>query len=251
MINRKGQITIFVFVAVIIVSGILLVFLVSRTPRINVGQGFEPENFIDSCIREEVKEIVDGLLPQGGFVNPADFKLYNDIKVSYLCKNINYYEPCVVQHTNFISVLEEEIRSNLQERTEECFILLEDELDDRNYQHEGGEVEIEVALNTGQIEMDIFRNFILSRNGETREFSSFRILLISSLYDLGWIANEIASQEAKFCYFENAGFNALYNEFDVRKDVLSDSTKIYSIKNKKTQEEMNIAIRGCAIPAGF
>jgi len=249
--GKRGQITLFVFVAIIIVAGILLVFLVQRAPRINIGQSFEPESFLDACIREEVKEVVDEMIPQGGFVNPKDFKLYNDLRVTYLCKNINYYEPCVAQHPNFISVLEQEIRENLQERTEECFILLEDELDKRNYEHEGGDVDIDVVLNTGQIEIDIFRDFVLSRNGEVREFDNFRILLTSSLYDLGWLANEIVSQEAKFCYFENAGFNILYPEFDVRKDSLSDSTKIYSIENKKTGEEMNIAIRGCAIPAGF
>ena len=71
------------------------------------------------------------------------------------------------------------------------------------------------------------------------------------MYDLASVANEIASQEAKFCYFEYVGFNILYNDFDIRKDTLSDSTKIYTIKHKKTAAEMNIAVRGCAIPAGF
>jgi hypothetical protein len=32
---------------------------------------------------------------------------------------------------------------------------------------------------------------------------------------------------------------------------LSDSTKIYTIKDKETGKEFNIATRGCAIPAGI
>ncbi len=249
--NKKGQVTIFVFVAIIIVAGIMLVFLIQRAPRINIGQGFEPENFISSCVRETSKEIVNEIMPQGGFVDPSDFKLYNNHRVTYLCKNINQYEPCIVQYPNLISRLQQEIKENIEDDVEKCYNLLESELEKRNYQYEGGEVEIEVELRPKQIEIVVKRDFSISRNNEVRAFDEFQVLLLSNLYDLGWLANEIVAQETKFCYFENVGFNAIYPEFDIRKEVMSDATKIYTIINKQTMEEMNIAIRGCAIPAGF
>ena len=71
------------------------------------------------------------------------------------------------------------------------------------------------------------------------------------MYELVNAAQEIVSQEAKWCYFSNDGFMVLYNDFDVRKDVLGDSTKIYTVEHKKTGEKLTMAIRGCAIPNGF
>ena len=99
--------------------------------------------------------------------------------------------------------------------------------------------------------MAVFRDFSFSKGGISQDFSSFATALKNPLYDIAYVANEIASQEAKFCYFEYVGFNILYNKFDIKKYTLSDSTKIYTIKDKQSGEEMNIAVRGCAIPAGF
>ena len=39
----------------------------------------------------------------------------------------------------------------------------------------------------------------------------------------------------------------LHPGYLIQLKVMSDSTKIYSIKYKDTQEEMNIAIRGCTL----
>ncbi|HLC52957.1 MAG TPA: hypothetical protein VJK03_00280, partial [Candidatus Nanoarchaeia archaeon] len=64
------------------------------------------------------------------------------------------------------------------------------------------------------------------------------------------VAIEISSQEAKYCYFEYVGYMILHPEFDIQKTALSDSTKIYTIKDIRTEEVMRIATRSCAIPPG-
>ena len=62
---------------------------------------------------------------------------------------------------------------------------------------------------------------------------------------------EISNQEAKYCYFEYVGYMLLYPKMDIEKFAMSDSTKIYTLKDKKSDKEMNIAIRSCAIPPGI
>ena len=252
MINKSGQITLFALVAVIIVAAFTLFFLVFSAPRLETGADFEdPENYIGNCIRQATRETTEKMILQGGFVNPSDYATYNNIKVSYLCKNINYYESCVNQYPLFISTLENEIELNIKEEVEGCFIILEQELEKRNYEVSGGDVVIEIVLKPDLIEAEVLRDFSLVKDGSSRSFSSFRADLVSPLYNLGHIANEITNHEAKFCYFENLGYNILYKETDIKKDIMSDSTKIYTIKDKKTGQEMNIAVRGCAVPAGF
>lgn len=251
-LKKRGQTTIFVIMALVLVVVIILFFVIYRSPRVSLRQDADnPESFLDKCMRKEVRETIDVMLVQGGFVNPEDYKIYNDIKASYLCKNVNFYEPCVMQYPRYISQIEYGIESEIKEKVEECFFLMEEELDKRNYQHSGGPVEIEVVLKPGKVEVISHRNFSFSKDDVSRIFNSFKIVLNTPLYNLAYVAQEIASQEAEFCYFEYVGYMVLYPEFSIRKFVTSDSTKIYTITDKKTGAQMNIAIRGCAIPAGF
>ena len=91
--NKNGQITIFVLLAIILVGGIVIYLTISSKEVVleKRGEEFNPETFIDKCVREEIRDTVKLLLPQGGFMTPQDYVTHNDIKVSYLCKNINYF----------------------------------------------------------------------------------------------------------------------------------------------------------------
>jgi hypothetical protein len=253
MINKKAQVSLFIIIGLLIVAVIAIFLLTSNAgnPIINIGEEFSPESFIDKCLRESLRNTVSTMLPQGGFVDPTDYKIYNNIRVTYLCKNINFYEPCITQYPLFITRLEEEIEYNTQENIEQCFISLEQELEDRGYEFSGGKAEVESKVKPGLIELSAFRDFSFSKGGVAQDFDGFKVGINSPLYDLGSTANEIVSQESEFCYFEYVGFDLLYNDFDVKKYTMSDSTKIYSIKDKSSGEEMNIAVRGCVIPAGF
>src|SRR3989344_7817641 len=163
MIRRKGQIAIFVIVGLILVAAITFVFLAFGGPKIVTSTEFEPQQFIDKCIKESVRETVDVMIPQGGFVNPTDYKIYNNIKAAYLCKNINYYEPCVTQYPLYLSKLEEEIEENIRDDIEACFLGLEDELRKRNYEVSGGEIEINAVLKPEIIEITVLRDFSFNK----------------------------------------------------------------------------------------
>ena len=250
--NKRAQVTIFVIVAIVLVAGLVLLFVVFKPADIISRQDFDnPESFIDKCVRDSAREKVGIMLPQGGFLEPEDYKLYNDIKVSYLCKNVNFYEPCIVQRPLYITQLQKELKDNIIEDIEACFVELEDELISRNYEISGGDLEIEVVLKPKTVEIEVIRDFSFIKDGISKEFSKFIVVLKSPFYDLAYVANEIVLQESRFCNFDNVGFSLLYNEFDIRKQTLSDSTEVYSIKHKETGAETNIAVRGCVIPAGF
>src|SRR3989344_2411749 len=107
-----------------------------------------------------------------------------------------------------------------------------------------------------EIKEEIYNNSInkkmtLSSKEGTKNIEDFNFEIRHPLYELALVANEIASQEAKYCYFEYVGYMILYPEFDIKKTALSDSTKIYTILHKDSNSEMNIAIRSCAIPPGI
>jgi len=251
--KNRGQVMIFVIVAIILVGSVILFLFVRNegTPALPTGQEFDAETFVDTCVRDAVRETVDVMMPQGGVYAPTDYALFADNKVAYLCKNVNYYEKCVNQYPMYITNLGGEIKSQIQPKVAACLSTLGAELQNKRYQVSMGEFSINVGLKPGTIEVDILGDVRIAKNDVTQEFTGFSTALKSPLYDLGLVANEIVSQEAQYCYFEYVGFSLLYPAFDVKVSSLSDSTKIYTIKHVGTGNEMTIAIRGCAIPAGF
>lgn len=248
---KKGQIAIFAIISLMLVASIAVVFLMFSSPELITGSEFEPQRFIDSCIRESIRQKTDLMLIQGGFADPTDYKIYNDTKVTYLCKNINYYEPCIVQYPLYVSAVEQELENQIRPDIEGCFIELEDELRRRNYQVQGGEMDLDASFKPGVVEVNIERDFSYSREEESRRFDSFTSSINNPLYELTHVANEIVFQEGQFCYFEYLGYSLLYNQFDIRKTTMSDSTRIYTIKHKPTGGKMMMAIRGCATPHGL
>ena len=51
-IDKRGQMSIFVIVAVVIIAVVLLIFLLARTPQGERVEDFDnPESFIDNCAK--------------------------------------------------------------------------------------------------------------------------------------------------------------------------------------------------------
>jgi len=252
--NKRGQVTIFIIIAVFIVVALGILIYIFNFTNIDVatpGEAFTPEGFMSSCIRDSVREKSDLMITQGGFYSSQDFVLHDNVKASYLCKNVNYYEPCVNQYPLYITAIEGDLEEETREDIESCFLELEGELRSRNYEFGFGNFENDAKLKPGLIEFSVKGDFNLERNDVSQDISSFDVSVRNPLYDLALVAQEIVSQEARFCYFEYVGHNLLYNKYDIRKTTLSDSTKIYTIKEKESGKTMKIAIRGCAIPPGF
>jgi hypothetical protein len=252
--NKRGQVAIFVIVAIIIVAAVGIYFFISgkTVPGISGGEEFEPEGFLGRCFREAMRETIEQIMPTGGFREPRDYKVYNNIEVAYLCKNVNYYQPCISQHPLYISELDKEIERELEDDIDGCFDSLKVELENRNYAVSGvDEFTHDIILKPEIVELKVAREFSFSKNDEVRDFDNFDVSLSVPVYDLAQVVAIIAEQEAQFCYFEYVGFMNLYPRWDIRVDSLSDSTKIYSVKDKESGIETNIAIRGCAIPAGL
>ncbi len=133
--KKKGQVTIFILAAVAIVAIIIILFAF----RNNVGISFlkqtlpNPQQDMESCISESVSNAVDIMLPQGGYINPENYKLYNNIKVPYLCYNKNYYAPCINQEPLYLDRLKLEIKNYISSKIENCFYNLKSDYEKRNF----------------------------------------------------------------------------------------------------------------------
>ncbi len=253
MIKKRGQMTIWIIVAIVIVA-IIILFLLFRgevIPTDDAGIREDPRDFIDDCVRSNVNDAVDKMLPQGGFISPKHTKLYNNINVAYLCHNRGNYYPCVNEHPMLLNEIIDEIKKDIEPKVEQCFIDYKIEMGKQNVDVEMEQMKLDVELAPERINVEIKRKVTITKKEESYSLNDFNIEIINPAYDLARVAMEIVNQEAEYCYFEFVGYMILYPKFKIGVYTMSDSTKIYSIEDKKSKKKMNIAIRSCAIPPGF
>ncbi|MEK6894493.1 MAG: hypothetical protein AABX10_03450 [Nanoarchaeota archaeon] len=252
-VDKKGQVTIFVIIALIIVAVIFVVMLINKGSVSLREQDFDnPEVYLSACINERARIILDNMLDNGGLLSTQDKVLYNTREISYLCKNINNFEPCINQFPLYVKNIENEFDEAIQADAEQCFSSLLSELESRNYEvSSSGNVNVESKLKPEVVEISFENEITISKSGESRKFSRFDTFVFTKIQSIGFVINEILTQEAKWCYFSNDGFMILYPEYDIRVYMMEDTTKIYTVRNKKTDESVQFATRGCALPAGW
>ena len=255
MRERKAQVTVFIIIGVVLVAAVIIFFMLYRQGGgISAPSITEPQQYIEKCTRDVASDAIEIMLPQGGFIEPKTFKLYNNNKVAYLCYNHFYYQRCIMQVPLYIQHLESEITNYITPKVETCFQNLKSDLEKKNYNIGLGEMNITTTLLKDTVKIKIDRILDMSRNEEKRRFDSYKTTFNSPLYNLASVAHEIANQEAKYCYFDYIGYMVLYPKFSIdRKSVgqgLSTS-RIYTVEDRYSGKKLWIAVRSCAIPSGF
>ena len=248
--NQRGQITIFIIIALIVVVIIAMIFVVSRSPRVEAVDEENPQAFIESCTTEAVNEALDILMPQGGYISPQNYKLYQNEKVAYLCYTNEYYRACSNQVPMLIEHIEKEIADYIEPIVAGCFQTLESSLETR-YDIETGAMELEPVLQPNQVIININKEFKMQRGDNIRNFDYFKVISISPIYELAKISLKILSRESLSCSFDYIDYIMLYPENDIRKFVTGDSARIYTLNKKNSDKKFKFALRNCVIPPGF
>jgi len=252
MMNKKGQLTIFVIVAIVIVAAVILIVTLTRKNVSLREQNFDnPETYLSSCLRERSTIILKDIFENGGFIGSNNTILYKGNQITYLCKNLNNFEPCINQYPLYVSQIEKEFNKIIQSDSKQCFSSLKEGLIEKGYEVDLGDVNTYAQLNPGKISIKINTSLTILKNDVSKNFNNFETYVSTDLQGIAVIVNEIISQESKWCHFSNDGFMALYPDYDVRIYMMEDSTKIYNVKNKKTGEELSMAVRGCVLPSGW
>lgn len=243
-------------IAIMLVAAIILIFLLvmsSRRTQIPPGPNFNMQTFIESCIRQSVTNTADKMIAQGGFVEPKNALYFDKMPVEYLCENIGFYEPCIQQHPMLLSEMKEDLRKTVEPIISGCFVTAKQELQRREIKmtSDPAKQSVQIDFSPDKIFVKVKREVTLEGQGGAQNFEDFKTEINSPLYNFATIAMEISSQEARFCNFEYAGYSVFYPQYTIEKFQTSSLSKVYRIKSSQSSKGMNIAIRSCAIPAGF
>ncbi len=127
--GKKGQVTIFIIIGILLVSSVLLFFLYRSGFDFQIGG--KPETsvnaFLNVCLEKEIKESIELILKNGGYTESqlSTTFLFKDeekpAEISYLCYNQNDYLPCVNQEPVLLQNIKNEIRDYISDDVENCF----------------------------------------------------------------------------------------------------------------------------------
>ncbi len=254
--EKKGQVTIFIIIAIVIVAGGVLVYLFF--PQIKSALGREiknPQAFIQECIEEEIGDAVEIISLHGGSVEPEFFSTFDNVEIRNLCYTAQYcdYEPplCSMQEPQLNAHIKSEIKDYIRETSDVCFASLKENYDNKGYSASLEEGETVVDILPERIVVTFNKELTLVKEG-TEKYEEFAVVLNNNLYELTAIADSILGFEVSVGSVDVTIYMELYSHLRVEQRLLGDDTKIYIITDRDSGDKFQFASRSLVLsPAGY
>jgi hypothetical protein len=251
MNEKRGQVTVFIILALVIVVLGVLIYLFY--PKISSTLGLSTQNpdaFIQECMEDTLTNVVTNLSSQGGSLEPQHYFVYQNQKLEYLCYTNEYYKTCIMQQPMLQAHIESEIKGAIEEKSKECFDSLKQSYEKKGYQFnmKNGETKVELLP---KMVLVTFGNSLTLTKENTENYNSFQVILNNNLYELVSITNSILNYEATYGDSETTFYMDYYPDLKVEKYKQSDGTTVYILTNRDTLDKFQFASRSVAWPPGI
>lgn len=249
---KRGQVTIFVIIAIVIVGLILVVFLVPKFRLTVLGGGdIAPANYIRSCLQADLEKSVIELSKKGGYSNPRGTLMYGGEEIPYLCYTSENYKTCVVQQPMIKSNFERELSALIIPKADKCFKDMVNSYESKGYSVSGGRAEGKLSIIYKKIEINFDSPLNIQKGDVKQNFNNFKVGIDSEMYDLLMIAQSIIEFESTYGDSETTTFMQYYPDLKIEKVKLSDGSKVYTLTNVVTEESFRFASRSISWPPGY
>ena len=244
----KGQITIFIIIALLIL--IILIVLFARTDLENVFATKSPVQEVENCARVYVEQGIDILSKQGGSINPENYYLYDGNKVEYVCYAEANLQNCVMQKPILKNTIEDELLKYSESKINNCLQEVKKSLEKNGYEVLMKDTKIKIELIPDNVLVDINLDLKITKDG-TENYKNLKLGIKSKIYNFIMITSSIMSWETRFGDSETLNYMLYYPSIKVEKKKQGDSSKIYILTDRETDEKFMFAVRSFAIPPGM
>jgi len=248
--KNKGQVTIFIIIAILIVGlAVLFYFIIPRAEVTTVFDEKNPNAFIQACLEDKIIDTAEIISLQGGSLAPEHYFTYNNINIEYLCYTNEDYETCVVQRPLLKQHIESEIENEIKEDVINCFNALKESYEEKNYN-----VDLESGItNVELLPKRIVTSFdyvLTVSRAQTDRYDSFSVVLNNNLYELISIANSVIEWETVLGEADPRIYMTFYPDLRVERNHRDDGTNIYVLTDKNTENEFQFASRSLVFLPG-
>jgi len=258
--NKRGQVTIFIIIAILIIAlGVLIYMFYPKLKSTIETETKNPSTFIQECMEETIQDTVNIISLQGGsyVVNESGGRFYKEEEedegtyVRYLCYTQEDFISCINQEPFLTEHIELEILRVINSDIENCFDSLVKSYEDKGYEVDLKNGTPEVQIIPYSISTNFNRTLNLIKGDSSEKYENFEVNLNSNLYDMLEVAKNIIIWEINVGdSLPEAYMN--YNPYlKVEKHKKENDIKIYVLTDEKTQEVFRFAVRSFAAPVGF
>ena len=151
MMNKRGQVTIFVIVGLVILVTVFLVFYLlgdkikkqSEVETVFDESSLEPlQDYVGECIEKHGNEAIEKI-SNGGKIDPGFYYYYNNEKINYLCYS-DGFGPCERKEPFLSKLFEDEIKNYVINKLSLCIDL--NSLRNEGYDVQEGEMNVDVDV---------------------------------------------------------------------------------------------------------
>lgn len=266
MKNKKGQVTIFIIIAMVIVTGVALFFITKSnlfTPQVPSNVQSAYLNFL-SCLEEDTLVGIDVLESQAGYIQIPNYEIGtpsipfssqldfvgSSIPYWYYVSGGNIPKEQIPSKTE----METELKNFIEEKIRQCNF--------QSYYEEGFEInqddaEANVQINNNDVVVDMYMNLEIKKGEEVTLIKNHKIAVSSKLGTLYNSARVLYEKEKKEMFLENYGVDILrlyapvdgveltcgpkiwntYDIFSSLQDAIEVNTFALSTQNPSTESE--------------
>ncbi|MDH3353222.1 MAG: hypothetical protein OEL87_02135 [Nanoarchaeota archaeon] len=243
-LQKKGQVTIFILIAIVIVSAVLVFFLWTK-PTYFSEEGREL-NF-EGCVKDVVNQAIGELEKKAGSINPQFTYQYNGEQFTYLCYTNQYYETCTVQTPFLKNIFNEQMNLLVKDKIDACYSNSISDLKSQGYSVTEGNLEYDTAIEPGIVRIEIEAPTTIG----SQSLARFNVEINSPIYEMVMISTSILQSEAKYGDSDTSSIMRFYPNYIINKIKRSDGTTIYILENQITKNKFQFASRSLAWPAGY
>lgn len=245
--NKRGQVAIFVILAIVIVLGVVIFMLY---PKIKFAvTDVNPSSYLKDCIEPELKVALLALERQGGYMTPTSYMLYQDEKIQYLCYTSENYKPCTVQQPILVGHFAGELKREIEPKARQCVTDLKEAYEGKGYDVIVRSSDINVSLIPGSVAVEFIAPMTITKES-TQTFSKFSVGVKSEIYDLLLTAVSIIQYESTLGDSETLSYINYYPDLRIEKVKRDDGT-LYILSNVVTKDEFRFATRSLVWPSGY
>lgn len=242
--KKRGQVTIFIIVGLLIVSAVLLFFLWVEPTYLSEGTGVKG---FDKCVEDVLENGINELEIKAGLID-ADFSYaYDGEDLSYLCYTNDFYATCVVQVPFLKRVFDESLEAWIRDGVSECYDATIDSLKSEGYEVVSGDVEYNVEIEPGAVRVEIDAPTSVG----SQSFARFNVKVSSPIYEMTMIATSILQFESKYGDADVSSMMVYYPDYYIEKIKRGEGTTIYVLEHKTFGNKFKFASRSLVWPAGY
>jgi hypothetical protein len=245
--NKRGQVTIFIIIALAFVAIILVVFLFPRLGVITTE--VNPNSFMKTCMESDLRDAVQRLSRQGGYFEPTNYLMYEDDRIQFLCYTSQNYEPCLVQQPLLVGHVKKELTNYIEPRARGCVEDLKEQFESQGFRVDSTPGMVEVDIVSGSMTIDFLSPMTVTKEN-TQRFEKFSVRTNSEWYDLLITATSILQFESTMGDAEISSYIQFYPDLKIEK-IRREGDTVYKLKNVVTGDEFTFASRSLVWPPGY